>query len=274
VITFSGCKINTAGNGYKLHATDGALTAADSNAFTVAAGAASKFLVTPSSSTPNAGSAFTVTLTAQDAAGNTDTNYNGNHAVTWSGAATSPSGQAPSYPSPNPTTVNFTNGVSTTTLSATLYAAGANTLTGTAAAVSGTANLTVAAGAASKLAWVPVSNTHGTLGGLCFFTCSYTSVGGSGTTFKARIRLTDNFGNPVNAGSAFNVTVTKSAGTFTGSSTVTIPAGGSQSTSGGDATASGEITFNSESGGSWGPDTLGMTNTGGIGGNATASFSK
>ena len=35
VITFSGCVISGVGVGYKLHATDGALTAADSNAFTL-----------------------------------------------------------------------------------------------------------------------------------------------------------------------------------------------------------------------------------------------
>jgi hypothetical protein len=39
VITFSGCKITTVGTGYRLHATDGILTAADSTAFNITPGA-------------------------------------------------------------------------------------------------------------------------------------------------------------------------------------------------------------------------------------------
>src|SRR2546423_13921347 len=61
--------------------------------------AADHFKVTaPASAT--AGTAFnTVALTAQDAYNNTATGYaNGNHAINWSGASTSPGGNAPSYP--------------------------------------------------------------------------------------------------------------------------------------------------------------------------------
>jgi hypothetical protein len=47
VVTFSGCKITTNGTGYKLHATDGTLTAADSSAFNVTTTAA-QALGTPS----------------------------------------------------------------------------------------------------------------------------------------------------------------------------------------------------------------------------------
>jgi hypothetical protein len=96
----------------------------------------------PASAT--AGTAFnTVTLTAQDLYNNTATGYaNGNHTITWSGASTSPGGNAPSYPT---STVSFTNGVSTTTLSATLFAAGSNNLTATASSPSltGTATISV-----------------------------------------------------------------------------------------------------------------------------------
>jgi hypothetical protein len=105
--------------------------------------AADHFKVTaPASAT--AGTAFnTVTLTAQDLYNNTATGYaNGNHTITWSGASTSPGGNAPSYPT---STVSFTNGVSTTTLSATLFAAGSNNLTATASSPSltGTATISV-----------------------------------------------------------------------------------------------------------------------------------
>ena len=107
----------------------------------VSAAAADHFKVTaPASAT--AGTAFnTVTLTAQDLYSNTATGYaNGNHAITWSGASTSPGGNAPSYPT---STVSFTNGVSTTTLSATLFAAGSNNLTATASSPSLTGTATI-----------------------------------------------------------------------------------------------------------------------------------
>ncbi len=72
VITFSGCKIDTAGTGYKLHATDGTLTAADSTAFNVTVGPAAKLTFTSAPATGTAGSTLsTVTVAVQDAGGNT-----------------------------------------------------------------------------------------------------------------------------------------------------------------------------------------------------------
>jgi hypothetical protein len=276
VATFSGCKIDRAGSGYTLtatDATDGLTTpSAPSGAFNITAGAATQLLVIPSTYTPNAGSPFTVTLTAADAGGNTATSYtNGIHTVSWSSASTSPAGNAPSYPV---TAVNFTGGVSTTTLTATLYSAGANTLRASATYV-GTATITVAPLSGTRLAWTSASMSAGTLGGTCSLTCTYTAVGTAGGTFKSLISLTDAYGNPVaNPGGAFTVTVAASGGTFTGSATVTIAAGGTTSSSGGDGTTAGEITFVTQSGPSWGPDTLSMTNTGGVAAGAAASFSK
>ena len=126
--------------------------------------AADHFRVT-APATVTAGTAFnTVTLTAQDPYNNTATGYaNGNHAITWSGASTSPGGNAPSYPT---STVSFTNGVSTTTLSATLFAAGSNSLTATATSPSltGTATINVdSAGVASPTTAPVRSRCPGTL---------------------------------------------------------------------------------------------------------------
>jgi hypothetical protein len=70
-----------------------------------------------------------ITLTAQDPYNNTTPSYTGSHTLAWSGAMTSPGGTAPTYPA---TAVSFTNGVSTTALSVTLYDAAANTLTASA----------------------------------------------------------------------------------------------------------------------------------------------
>ncbi len=230
------------------------------------------------SSTPataTAGSTISgITLTAEDAAGNTVTTYTGSHNIAWSGATTSPAGNAPSYPT---TAVSFTSGTSTTTLTATLFAAGSNTITGSATSptVTGTSGvINVAALAASHLAWTSESNSGGMLSGLCYFTCTYTSEGGSRPTFKSKISLTDQYGNPVvNSGSAITVTVSASGGgTFTGSAVVTIAHGASQSSSGGDGTVAGEITFTTQNG-FWTTDTLSMTNTGSYT-NASASFSR
>src|SRR5438034_45955 len=85
VATFSGLSINTAGTGYKLHAVDGGLTAADSSAFNITGGTFTKLqLLVPGETaapgtasgktgTPDpqtAGTAFNVTVNA------VDTNWN------------------------------------------------------------------------------------------------------------------------------------------------------------------------------------------------------
>ncbi len=152
VVTFSGCRINTSGSGYKLTATDGTLTSATSGAFNITVGTIAEFGVTaPGSAT--AGTAFNVTLTAQDAGGNTVTSYpSGSHAFAFSGPATSPgapgTATSPSYPG----TVTFGAGTGTGAASVILYDAQTVQLTATSAGVSGTsANITVSATGASKI---------------------------------------------------------------------------------------------------------------------------
>src|SRR4029078_5370610 len=107
-----------------LPATASAPSLTGTATISVSPAAADHFKVT-APATATAGTAFnTVTLTAQDAYNNTATGYaDGKHTIAWSGASTSPGGNAPNYPT---STVSFTNGVSTTTLSATLFAAGSN----------------------------------------------------------------------------------------------------------------------------------------------------
>ena len=75
VISFSGCKIDKSGTGYKLHATAAGLTAADSSAFEITAGAAAKLAFTTQPDGASAGAAFTTQpkVTVQDAFGNTVT---------------------------------------------------------------------------------------------------------------------------------------------------------------------------------------------------------
>src|SRR5438309_1345946 len=104
------------------------------------------FTVSPSTSTPTAGTSFTLTVTAIDQYGATLTSYSGTKTVAWSGLSTSPApaSHAPSYPT---TSVAFTSGVNTTTLTSTAYAAGSSTLTATESGKSGSSRLTESGGA-------------------------------------------------------------------------------------------------------------------------------
>src|SRR5204863_3305955 len=74
VITFSSCKLDKAGTGYTLHATDGTLTATDTSSFNVATGAVSAAVSTVSASPtalPADGTtSSTITVTLTDAGGN------------------------------------------------------------------------------------------------------------------------------------------------------------------------------------------------------------
>jgi len=74
VATFTGCSIDVAGNGYRLHATDGSLTFADSNTFNITVGSAAKLAFTQQpSTTSNGGAVFAQQpkVTVEDAGGNT-----------------------------------------------------------------------------------------------------------------------------------------------------------------------------------------------------------
>ena len=113
---------------------------------TVSSGPLTHFVVNaPASAT--AGTPFSVTLTAKDAAGNTVTAYTGAQAITFSGPSNSPNGTAPVYPG----SVSFSNGVGTASL--TLYDHQSTTLTATQGTVSGaSSSIAVGAGANHQIA--------------------------------------------------------------------------------------------------------------------------
>jgi hypothetical protein len=258
---------------------------------TVTAGTAASLTLAAATTAPTEGSADNLTITAKDSYGNTATGYTGSHNLTFGGAATAPDGTHPTVTNSSGTAINFgsttvisfTNGVANVSSGNNgvmkLYKAETVNITVTDGSITNGAGLsvTVSPGTATKLAWNSVSNSGGILTGICLFTCTYTGGSGGGITFRAKIAVTDDWGNTVSdIGSIVTVTVTKSPATgnsFTGSSTVTIPATGpAVSSGGGDGIVAGRITFNSRSG-SWTTDTLDMTNTGGYA-HATASFSK
>jgi hypothetical protein len=111
-----------------LTATDGT-SRTGSATTTVSAGTFTQYGV-GAAATATAGTTVTgVTLTAEDADGNTVTSYTSpSQPITWSGPTSSPNTTAPTLPAG---TVSFTAGVSTTPLSATYTDAGTQTLTAT-----------------------------------------------------------------------------------------------------------------------------------------------
>ena len=166
---------------YKAEAThikvsDGALNNGAGLAVTVTAASSKKFTV-PTPVEQTAGTAFNVTLTATDEWGNKTIGYTGVKTLVWSGALSSPSGQAPGYPS-TATTVTFAEGVGTAT-AITLYDAVSTRLTATEGTVAGTsAAFTVKAIATTKKFTVttPVEQT-------------------AGTAFSVTLTATDEWGN-------------------------------------------------------------------------------
>src|SRR5207302_177158 len=83
VATFPGLSINKVGTGYTLTASATGATGTTSAAFTIAPGAASQlvFSVQPSATTAGAAITPAVQLTAEDAQGNTVTQFTGNVTV-------------------------------------------------------------------------------------------------------------------------------------------------------------------------------------------------
>ncbi|MHA8105417.1 beta strand repeat-containing protein, partial [Aquirufa nivalisilvae] len=183
-------------------------TAATSSSITVNPGAATKLVVT-GTGTQTAGSPQTVTVTAQDASGNTVTTYTGAKSITFSGATASSSPvTTPTVAGTNfgtATSLTFTAGVATGSM--VLYKVESATVNATDGTINsntgGTLNVTVSPTSFSKLA------------------VSLTSPQINGTAFTGTNTLTaqDAYGNTVTtfAANTNNVTVTTSlTGTVSG----------------------------------------------------------
>jgi hypothetical protein len=145
-----------------LTVSDGTISGT-STSFTVGPNLKQRLVLSGAPQTTAAGATFAgLTLTAEDKFNNILTTYTGSKTIIWSGAATSPSGYAPVYPA---TAVSFTNGASTTSLSATLYTAGTVVLTATASSpkLVGSASIVVTpAGPAQFGVQAPAAPTAGT----------------------------------------------------------------------------------------------------------------
>ncbi len=143
--------------------------------------------------------------------------------LAWSEPASSPSGQAPSYP----TTVTFTAGVGTAS-AIKLYDAQSTTLkVKEGAAPRHPSSFTVKATAAERFAWAHAAVTAGSIEGICLFTCTTSSIK-NGKKFTAHASVTDAYGNIVSnlAATKAKVEKTSGEGTLTNSTGLTIPTSG------------------------------------------------
>jgi hypothetical protein len=220
-------------------ATEGSITTTGVTV-TVSPGAATKLALTSSTPIPTAAVNFSLTTTAQDVYGNTATTYTGSKNITFSGASASPSGALPTVVNSAGTVINFggataltfSAGVAAVAASKNGYAkmnkAGATSLSATDGTLSTPTPLalTVATGAASKVAFSELVASAGSIGSPCLFTCTITALGNSGTV-NADVSITDSVGNVIsNIGTSKTATISVSAGGTIAGSPLTIPASG------------------------------------------------
>jgi len=241
-----------------LTATDGTLLTTVALVVTVAPGSAVKFAFSASATSLAAGGSSNLTTTAQDSYGNTVTTYTGSHNLTYSGASASPNATAPTVvnsagtatPLGTATAITFTAGVAAVSSSKNgllkLYKAESPSISVSDGSISSAAPIafTVTPAAASRWALINVSASAGALGSPCFFTCTLTGLGNSGTV-NAKVAVTDASGNTVSAlgtGHAAKVT-TNGTGTISGSP-LAIPSTGA-------AESATTFTFTSKSSGNF-----------------------
>jgi len=235
------------GGGMKLYksgstavkATEGLITTPTAVTVTVVAAAATKLILSSSTLTPVAATGFNLTTTAQDTYGNTATGYAGSKNITFAGATANPSGTLPTVVNAAGTVINFgtataltfTNGVATPASSKNGFTKLNNVETANVTATDGTIStsaalaLTVSAGAAARVTLLEVKVSAGTIGSPCYFTCTITTLGNSGTV-KSKAAISDSVGNIIQNLTAKTITVTATAGsTVTGSPLTTAAIG-------------------------------------------------
>jgi hypothetical protein len=204
VATFAGCRINTTGTGYQLHAAATGVTAADSSAFNVNLGPATKLAFGTQPSNTVAGSQITpaVTVQVQDAGGNVVTTSSASIAMA---IGTNPGGGTLSGTTP----VNASSGVATfSNLSINKTGTGytlSATSTGLTTATSNTFNTTP--GSATQLIFTTQPSTPDT----------------AGTAFgtQPRVSVEDANGNVVTTDGTDAVTLAITNGTGTAGATLT-----------------------------------------------------
>jgi hypothetical protein len=155
-------------------ASEGVLTTTTPLELNVAPGTATKFTLAVQTATPTVGAPNDLTITAQDAYGNTATAYTGSHNIVFAGPAASPSPSSKAatvsdsagndVPIGTATPIVFSAGVATAdgekNGELVVYKSGATTIKAAEGSVTHTAvALTVAAGSANKLILTPTTMT-------------------------------------------------------------------------------------------------------------------
>ena len=218
--------------------TDGSLTSA-SVTMVPPSGPAAKFTLAASTLTPAVNANVNLTTTAQDPYGNTATSYAGSKAIFFSGAGTSPGGNAPTVVNAagvavalgGETVLTFTNGVAAVGSSKNgllkTYKAEVATLAATDGAISSATapTLTVSPTTPSKLAFTDLAASAGSprLALLLHLHGDrHRQLGDD----QSRRRVTDTYGNVVsNVGTGHSVAVTTTGGSVSGGA-ITFPATG------------------------------------------------
>ena len=223
--------------------SDGAITNGAGLAVTVRPATAASFTLAAATTTPVAGAADNLTITAKDSFGNTATAYTGSHSLTFGPVSDSPSAAHATVSNASGTAVNFgsataitfTAGVSTVSAANNgamkLVRAGPGTVTVKDSTIESAAALTVTVspGAAARLAWTHATSS-GVLSAICLFTCTGTGIGAGGS-FEANVSVTDSSGNTVSdLGSGHTASVTAASGTIAGGALAIAEAGPAEST--------------------------------------------
>jgi hypothetical protein len=264
-----------------LKVSDGTFTSATITV-TVAATPAVKLSLSAASTTPTAGAADNLTITALDTYGNTAAAYTGAHNITFAGATASPSGAAPTVANSSGTAVafgsataiSFTAGVATVVSSTKngvmkLNKVETASVTATDGSISTSSGLTIAVGigAAAKLYLTHVTVSAGSIGAGCFFTCAITGLGNSGTV-KANVAVTDSVGNPISAlGTGHAVKITATAGSTVAGTPLAFPSTGVAETAA-------QFTYTSKSSGTFSDTITVATSEGTTYTSATATASR
>ncbi len=205
---------------------------ATSNTFNVY-GTAMKLVLSAQTTSPTAGAADNLTITAEDSGGNTVTSYAGSKSLTFAGASVAPNGTHPTVTNSSGTAVNFgtatpisfTNGVAQVSGSSngvmTLYDAQTTSITVTDGSINNGTGLSVtvagAAPASLTLANCVVQGNSQT--------CNGTYKLGNGGTMVADVQALDTWGNGATISTAINMSVTSgntSTYSITAGSTLTI----------------------------------------------------
>lgn len=206
-------KIYKAG-GAAIAATEGSVTTPTPLALTVSHATASKYVLAAASATPAAGATDNLTITAQDAYGNTATSHTGSHSLIFSGASASVAGNVPTVTDSSGSEVAF----------------------GAATAIEFEAGVAVAAegdGGTMKLFKSGATNVQATEGSIVTPTAVTVTVSPGAAT---KLALTSSTATPV-AAANFNLTTTaqdvygNTATTYAGSKNITF-SGASASPSG------------------------------------------